>query len=72
MVDLAIAIIERDIKKGDTTAIKLQALQLGYLCSLKLQDVQKQTDFTYRILQLSIKYLLNEVGIRKIEKLILT
>ena len=69
MFDLAIAIIERGIEKGDTTTIKRQALQLGYLCCVKLKDVQKEKEFKHRMSEMSVEYpitdhIVNQVGIR--------
>ena len=46
---LVIAIIEKAIVLGDITMIKKEALQLGYLCCVQLNDSKKQEIFQHQL-----------------------
>ena len=50
----AIAIIERDVVKGDVTMMKIEAIQLGYLCCVQLNNSQKQGEFEHQLSELGI------------------
>ena len=50
----AIAIIERGNVKGDITVMKIEAIQLGYLCCVELKNSQKQGEFEHQLSELGI------------------
>ena len=54
LVLLAIAIIERDIVMGDIAMMKIEAIQLGYLCCVQLNNSQKQGEFEHQLSELGI------------------
>ena len=54
LVLLAIAIIERGTVMGDVTMIKIEAIQLGYLCCVQLNNSQKQGEFEHQLSELGI------------------
>ena len=54
LVLLAIAIIERGIVMGDVTMMKIEAMWLGYLCCVQLNNSQKQVEFEHQLLELGI------------------
>ena len=51
---LAIAIIERGNMMGDITKVKIEAIQLGYLCCVQLKNSQKQREFEHQLSELGI------------------
>ena len=51
---LAIAIIERGNVPGDITIMKIEAIQLGYLCCVQLDNSQKQREFEHQLSELGI------------------
>ena len=51
---VAIAIIERDNVRGDIMVMKIQAIQLGYLCCVELKNSQKQGEFEHQLSELGI------------------
>ena len=51
---LAIAIIERGNAKGDVTVVKIEAIQLGYMCCVQLKNSQKQGEFEHQLSELGI------------------
>ena len=50
----AIAIIERDTVMGDVTTMKIEAIQLGYMCCVQLKNSQKQGEFEKQLSELKI------------------
>ena len=51
---VAIAIIERGNVMGDITVMKIEAIQLGYLCCVELNNPQKQGEFEHQLSELGI------------------
>ena len=51
---LAIAIIERGSMMGDVTTMKIEAIQLGYMCCVQLKNSQKQGEFEHQFSELGI------------------
>ena len=51
---IAIAIIERGKVMGDITVMKIEAIQLGYLCCVELNNSQKQGEFEHQLSELGI------------------
>ncbi|XP_065891374.1 3'-5' exoribonuclease HELZ2-like isoform X2 [Dysidea avara] len=60
----AIAIIERGLMKGDSTTAKIEALQLGYLCCVKLMNSQRKSEFEHRLKEFGIAMPANTDQIR--------
>ena len=50
----AIVIIERGNVPGDVTTMKIEAIQLGYMCCVQLKNSQKQGEFEKQLSQLGI------------------
>ena len=51
---VAIAIVERGNVMGDITVMKIEAIQLGYLCCVELNNSQKQGEFEHQLSELGI------------------
>ena len=51
---LAIAIIERGDVLGDITKTKIEAIQMGLLCCVQLNNFQKQREFEHQLSELGI------------------
>ena len=66
LLSLAIAIIERGTQRGDITIVKRHALQLGYLCCRRLEDIQKEKEFECRMSEMSIEYPIAEHVINQV------
>ena len=49
-----ITIIERDVVLGDVTMMKIEAIQLGYLCCVQLNNSQKRGEFGHQLSELGI------------------
>jgi len=54
LLPIAIAIIERGNVMGDITTMKIEALQLGYLCCVRLKNLQKQGEFEHQLSEIGI------------------
>jgi len=53
-LSIAIAIIERGNGMGDIATMKIEALQLGYLCCVQLKNLQKQKEFEHQLSEIGI------------------
>jgi len=51
---VAIAIIERGNMLGDITKMKIEAIQMGLLCCVRLNNSQKQREFEHQLSELGI------------------
>ena len=54
MILIAMAIIERGNVLGDITKMKIEAIQLGLLCCVQLNNSQKQREFELQLSELGI------------------
>ena len=51
---IAIAIIERGNILGDITKTRIEAIQMGLLCCVELNNSQKQREFEHQLSELGI------------------
>ena len=69
LIYLVIAIIEKAIVLGDIMVIKKEAVQMGYLCCVQLNDSQKQEIFQHQLSQSNLMVPTLEEIAKEVEKI---